>query len=152
MGHPAGIAAKGVWFGTEIEGYHFGEPAVFLARKPTLVESAAMMHRNFDVVFLTEDFEDWDWLKTSSLLEAVDMGEVTISCGRYTKQLDAFFALPKEITERVELLVRVFDSPWIKLLRPNDQVSVGVPYDMSTFAVHDAVVTVPEDYKGDEEV
>lgn len=147
--HPGKVSKKThVWYGVEAEGKYRGQSAVFIAAKPSNAQFAALASKvnegKCTVVFLTETFDAWGWL--GSRLD--QLGAAEIVAGRMLHQLDTFFHLPKQVLDRVSVMVRVFDAALLKL-RPEDQISIGVPYDLRTFEASDGVRTLPEDYHGD---
>lgn len=101
-------------------------------------------------IFLTELFGDWDWF-SGFLLVIIDGLPVTVARWGVGGGLsiEEVFARP-EVAARVSLMVRADDrARWVALLRPGDQVSVGLPYDLLTFSVRDGVRTTPDQYKDD---
>lgn len=62
---------------------------------------------------------------------------------------DVADVLTHPISRSVRLVARVFDAPWARLLRNDDQVSVGVPFRFLTWRARDAHTTTPDDYADD---
>lgn len=147
--HPGKVSRKTrVWYGVEAEGKYRGQSAAFIACKLSNAQFAELASRvsagKVTVVFLTETFDAWHWL--ADRLE--QLGAAEIVAGRMLSQLEAFFQLSKRVLDRVSVMVRVFDAALLRL-RPEDQISIGVPYDLRTFEACDGVRTLPADYQGD---
>jgi hypothetical protein len=150
--HPAGLEEAPVFYGTEIEGELTGTPTAFVRRGLTDEESVALVRRikadSIEQVFLTESFFEWDWL--SDILfpwAAENHPQLIVTIGRYTKDMTEFLLLP--FRDNLRVIVRFLDCPWMTDLKSNDQITVGVPYDLTTFRVGDGVETRPSEYEKD---
>lgn len=158
--HPAGFveSEQRVWYGREIEGAfkRLSLPTAIVNAVPDDHELHTLwdriMRREVAHVFVTERFNDWEWLErvivplmrelTHGVTVAVDGADTE----RHARILDLASA------PALALIVRVPQSqPWAALLRSQDQVSIQLaPYHYMSFTVSSADITVPADYKLDE--
>lgn len=150
--HPAGVinTRSKLWFGDEVEGRYLGVFTAFVAAPLTDEEFERVLHppAKLAQVFLTETFEDYDWLEAR--LPAFVAMRVLVTVARMPNQVDAFLDFRERTGARVEAVVRVFDAPWVhRLTRLHDQVSIGVPYHMRTFLVPQGTLTKPDQYQKD---
>lgn len=159
VGAGVGITRGPLWFGPEVEGHlrHTAVHTAFISRALNVPDTlkVARMVRSEEVghIFLTEIFDgtdNWGWFEQHILpLQAHLRGLITIarfgSPGRGVEEV-----LEKPWSAKVSLMVRAGSlAPWMAKLRPHDQVSVGVPYQLTTWRVQDGVATVPADYEAD---
>lgn len=156
--HPAGesvgVGKAAVWYGREVEGSLACSttPTAFIDKALTADQmrdlDAKLVWREVSHVFLTEGFSDWDWF-ADRLLPACDASNVVITVATMSGPRVEWL-LGLDFSAKIRLMVRAsFDAPWVSKLRPGDQVSVGVPYDMLTWEVEDGVRSKPADYEGD---
>jgi len=145
--HPAQISTS-MWFGPEIEGaLATARPhTVFLTAAVDAVQlERALVEEAVEHVFLTEAFNDWVWLE--AVLPQLLPRPITVARLGDTRAVRTVLALP--YSDHLQLIVRAMPTPWALLLRPTDQVSVGVSYNLLTFPVSAAVRSVPKDYESD---
>lgn len=150
--HPAGLEEAPVFYGNEIEGALIGTPSAFVRRGLTDEETVALVRRiqsdDIEQVFLTEAFFDWEWLTVILFRWAAEhRPKLKVTIGRHARDMDEFMLLP--FRDKLKVIVRFLDCPWMAELGASDEVSVGVPYDLMTFRVCEGVQTVPNDYKND---
>tara|TARA_Y100001973_G_C5209184_1_gene344102 strand:- start:29894 stop:30355 length:462 start_codon:yes stop_codon:yes gene_type:complete len=142
--HPAGLTRAVAFTGVECEGeVMFGKQTLFLRGEPDLCD---LVLDGIEQVFLTEAFNDWEWFSRVLVKECRDR-TIPITVGRHSEDAAEFLKSPH--AGHARMIVRFFDCDWHSLLRPMDEVSVGVVYDMRTWKVADGVVTLPEQYVGD---
>lgn len=97
-------------------------------------------------IFLCEEFDAWDWLRDE--ICPIFSGAITIGCrAKDVPRVKLIKAQP--FAHRVRVVVRFFESDVMHYLGPDDEVSVGQPFDLTTFRVGDGIVTVPQDYEDD---
>ena len=133
--------------GKEVEGVVcLGLQTVILRDAVSESEWAALLLELPKHIFLTEQFEAWDWLE-QVVLPWAKPRRIVVTAGRMAEQMDAFFALPTSTDVRV--MVRFFDCKWHAMLRHKDEVSIGMPYSMTTIAIGLRHETVPADYLND---
>ena len=157
MAHPSSRVPSGtlLWFGPEVEGQAMrGVFTAFVAAPldGEWLDAYLLRLRDGTVrhVFLTETFGDyafaWDWLYEFLIPLIEGVVPVTVAC--YSAHAAGLLFAPW--APQVRFLVRAStDAGWIRLLRPNDEVSVGVDYDLLTWRTIDGIRSRPEDYKGD---
>lgn len=148
--HPAGIGIDAPLFlGPEVE----GEVARGL---PTLIVRSAVDRERWESavaegkpsqVFLTETFNEWEWCE-QVVIPWAKANRAMVTVGREARDVEAFFRL--RVSRQCRLMVRVWGCPWHRCLRPNDEVSIGEPYDMLTIRAVGAT-TCPSDYLQDTE-
>ena len=155
--HPAGVGAASYWFGLEVEGYlaRRAPMTMFLACDLSAEElthaTARCQELRVQHLFLTEDFEAWDWFGEHMLPHLSPFMPISVArrSGSGSHAVEKVLAMP--YADRLALIVHVMPTPWIHKLRKQDQVILGVPYHLRTFCVADGVLTVPDQYKGDVE-
>lgn len=159
--HPAGkhigVDRAAVWYGREVEGQLAkGEPVptVFIDAVPHPNQFREIVGRlewkELHHIFLTENFSDWDWFADNVLpvLDSQPEQLYRITIGTAPERLP--FLLGLDFIHRCTLMVRVdMKADWIHKLRPQDQITVGVPYKLTTWLVSDGVRTEPDDYLDD---
>lgn len=155
MTHPAGpdvgVGRTAIWYGLEVEGAlaRHRVPTAFIDSVPQDPGDLAELQRRLSTsrvrhVFLTENFTDWAWVQQHVLPRT--KGHLTIA----VNEDDVDDRLTWPILWRATLMVRAnMRAPWMEKLRANDQVTVGVPYSLVTWAVRDGVRSTPPDYKMD---
>jgi hypothetical protein len=160
--HPAGehmgVGKQRLWFGLEVEGRlrsnnlwtafinaPLEEPE--LRRLEKSLKKGETKH-----LFICEDFGgDLHWMWFETVLLKLSTG-LPITIARRPSTLEIAFVKKQEWAYRVSLMVRASETAdWMTLLQPGDQISVGIPYDLTTWRVSDGVVTKPADYEGDSE-
>lgn len=147
--HPApGLDRASLWFGYEVEGEHAGLYTAFIAARLTTAELTRMLHEQCEQWFFTETFTDWVWYAEVAA-RCARPGVVT--AGVMAKDVEKLLALRQADRglHHIKLIVRVFDQPWVTRLKDCDQVSVGVPYRMTTFPVKRGIHTHPAQYEKD---
>ncbi len=150
--HPAGLEDAPVFYGTEVEGELSGMPTAFVRRGLSDEESAALVRRivsdDIEQVFLTETFFDWEWLGVILFRWAAEhRPQLLVTIGRHAKDMPEFMLLP--FRDKLKVIVRFLDCPWMAALGSSDEISVGVPYNLTTFRVGEGVQTLPHEYKND---
>lgn len=148
--HPAGVGDRRFWFGIEAEGQHRGKRVAVIRAKPDTSDKfyVEVFNREVEHFFLTEDFDDWDWV-CSDLVRLADDLHATITAGCEPAKIPDVLKLP--CASRIGIIARVWidDFSWYKQLRPTDEFSVGEAFFMGTSRAGNTVLTLPEDYKGD---
>jgi len=154
--HPAGdhigVTKRALWYGLEVEGPQcLGRPTAFLDAWPGPDDLRDILGRidwaEVTHIFLTENFEAFDQFE-EALLSACVGGQVAITIGTFPHRVERLLNLYWIRSAR--LMVRAnMEARWIRMLRKDDQVSVGLPYDLVTWSVDSGVRSVPEDYAGD---
>ena len=151
MTHPAQLTERrAYWFGPEIEGVLASSRThtLFLAGAVTPeVMHRALVDEAVAHIFLTEEFNDWSWLEAVLLL--LLPRPITVARVGSVEAIELVLRLP--FAAHLTIMARAQPAPWALLLRVQDQVSVGVDYDLLTFAVEDGVRSVPSDYESDYE-
>lgn len=151
MKHPVdGIEEAAAFVGTEVEGkVCLGLRTVILRRSVSQAEWQAVLAQQPEHVFLTEQFEAWEWLEQVVVPWAKEE-DIFVTAGRTEAQMDAFFRLP--VSADIRVMVRFWNCPWHTMLRPGDEVSVGEIYNMVTMPVAEGHRTKPADYTADKAV
>jgi hypothetical protein len=144
--HPGRVRGK-LWFGPEVEGaLAVARPlTAFVAGKLTVKQQEFLSARRVSHLFITEEFNAWSHLPALLATVAQDV-PVTVATrpGKLAKVLRLPYAW------RVRVVVRACEAaPWTQLLRAQDAVSVGVPYDLFTFDVARGVRSTPDQYTQD---
>jgi hypothetical protein len=150
--HPAGLEDEPVFYGVECEGALSGEPTAFVRRGLSDEETVALVRRiksdGITQVFLTETFFEWDWLAVILFRWlAENAPTMTVTIGRHAKDMPEFVLLP--FRDKLKVIVRFLDCPWMTQLGSDDEISVGVPYNLTTFRVGAGVETLPQEYERD---
>jgi len=143
MKHPAKkVRGKALWFGPEVEGTLQRVHTAFVRCGLNKEDTKRLLDRDgLQQVFLTEEFQDWRWLKS--------VWNQLYSCVVITKA-----CYPRDVAKLkrkllgIRLFVRV-DAKWVHKLSGGDQISLGVPYDLYATRVDHMVYTSPSDYEQD---
>jgi hypothetical protein len=145
--HPAGLEGAPLFFGIEVEGKYRGLRTAFVRRGLAAADFQKLLDGlcDCDQVFLTESFFAWEWLEKELLPSLHQKLMVTIA--RHACDVPDFFS--RKVSERIRLMVRYLDVPWYRRLRMDDEVTLGVPYNLVTFAVDQGVITIAHDYEKD---
>lgn len=141
------VEEKGYWFGPEVEGVlKAARPFTAIIRRPPEDPRLVLSHqgRKTEHVFLTEEFDAWEWLE--SFLGVFD-GPVTVGC--HAKDVERLRTI-KSVGPRLRVIARYWSSQVADLLSPEDEISVGEPFDLIIFQVGNGVRTTPEEYEEDE--
>lgn len=135
-----GIQRAAMWRGREVEGMNQGMDTVFIRRRLSPTQVKALLADLPAQIFLTEEFNDWEWFKQLKLNVLV----ISKAC------------MPDEVARLksalagtdVRLFVRV-EAPWVHALSRYDQVCLGVPFWWQTFMMNRGALTRPGDYQKD---
>lgn len=148
MKHPAGVQDAKLWFGREVEGemsrYPRAPMTAFVAGELDDAQVARVLSEA-QHLFLVETFSAWVWFERTF----IPRYPYPITVGRVGDAYAIREVLALPFAGRLRIIARVFDAPWIELLRDEDELSVGVPYRLRTFLVRDGVQTMPSDYVQD---
>ncbi len=156
--HPANIGEDvRLWFGTEVEGNMSGFRTAFVASELTRAETAQLQDNVVGLrqLFLTETFRgtnDWRWL--SSIALWLKFAHIPVTVGVMQTEVAPMLRFREEFAKRpgslwLNIIVRIFDAPWANQLKEKDQISIGEPYHMVTFARENGVSTTPDEYRAD---
>ena len=136
--------------GFEVEGVvMLGALTVFLRSKVDGKAWEEVQDIQPEQVFLTEQFNDWEWV-AETLVPWAAVRDVTVTAGRVAADVESFLAMP--VAQNVRVMVRFWNCPWHKKLRPIDEVSIGDVYDMTTFCAGQGQQTKPSDYTDDRSI
>jgi hypothetical protein len=151
MTHPcSALDQSPAFLGDEVEGkVCLGLRTAIIRRELSLAEWQAVVEQEPEHLFLTEQFEAWEWA-AEEIVPWARSKDIQVTAGRTAEQVDAFFLLP--VAEKVRLMVRVWGCKWHAQLRPTDEISIGEPYHMITVPVSQGQVTVPADYANDKAI
>jgi hypothetical protein len=151
MTHPRGIMTPGSsWRGPEVEGpmapWRVQTAMISSPVAPAVLEVARVGH-----VFVRDTLRDWAWFR-DTLAPWLELHRMpcTIECDATNKE-DVLAATTAASLVRGAVVVarlRAHDSV-LDLLRPDDLVSVGAPYNIVTFRVGSGWRTRPQDYLED---
>jgi hypothetical protein len=155
--HPAGnvigVGRAAIWYGIEVEGNLAAQDikTAFIDSQLStdqLVQLFTKISAGYlEHIFLTENFDAWDQFE-SKVLPAIKGKHVHITIGTFPKRVDRLLKL--SFINDCSIMVRAaMDATWLKKFRKQDQVSVGIPYDLATWCVDDAVRSYPADYLKD---
>lgn len=154
--HPSTQIGKdsNYWCGVEVEGYARGMKTVFLADKIEKEDEFETFISHVvsyaDQVFITETFSAWIWYsekvfpRIAYLARPLFISVLPQNVDGVEYQRATFPAF-----RNAHLIVRIFGAQWMKKMRTQDQISIGVPYDLVTYEVVRGVATLPQDYEED---
>lgn len=139
--HPGAIW----WKGVEAEGAAKGRRALIANSSFPLEELHDVEH-----VFLTERFEAWSWLEA----HAASFTRYSVTKGCFLPQVVSVRYRVADLEEKtglhVTLMLRVpVELMKLAVLREDDEVSLGQPFNLITFRCGDGVPSHPEDYADD---
>jgi len=147
--HPAGaIAGSRLWYGEEVEGEHAGLMTAFIADRLNKAEMERLLASSaVRQWFFTETFLSWGWYAAELAPHAPEI----VTAGVMEADAAKFFRVRRGLRLNVRAIVRVFTAGplWVSDLGELDQVSVGEPYRLMTFARPDGVLTEPHQYEKD---
>lgn len=138
---------KDWWLGPEVEGQiaHTRALTAIVRRPPK--HRADLLNAGIEHLFLTEDFDAWDWLEDFACLF-----HGTMAIGVHHYDIDRLSRVNQlSCRRRLRVLLRYFsDAPnTLGMLYAHDEVSVGEPFNLMTFPVPAGVRTFPDQYKDD---